>query len=273
MKRRRIIAFFLSLCQSGLGQLYKGEWRKAILIPFGFSIFGLLSFTTQILDTFDGGVFFMITCLLFYVICLWDAARPFKEPFERRWYSRWYSLVAFFLIMTLYGSSLSTLIKKYAYEAYRIPSKSNEPTLVGGDHMLVSKQAYLAHPIERGDMVVLHRPDDPSTRENEADFAVVKRVVALGGDTVEVRGSEFFLNGTPVKEPYANWTSDGFKDYPFGPQRVPEGTVFVMGDNRNYSKDSRFWPQPFIPVQNVVGKVLYIYMSWAGRDRVGMTVH
>ena len=178
---------------------------------------------------------------------------------------------------------LALVIRTFFIQAYKIPSGSMEPTLLIGDHILVNKlifglrmpdslfgarplggiipygqYVFRLEPVHRGDVVVFVFPPDPTK-----DF--IKRVVALGGDTVEVRGKSVYLNGRKMDDPYGHYepSESGVNITPrdrYGPVVVPKGSVFVMGDNRDRSYDSRFWG--FVGENNVEGRAMIIYWSW-----------
>lgn len=170
---------------------------------------------------------------------------------------------------------LAVVIRGVALEAFFIPSSSMEPTLQVRDRIFVAKFWYgLRVPFrrttlaqfrypKRQDVVVFYRNDDPLTSENEAGDAIIKRVIGLPGDVVEVRGTSVLVNGNPLSEPYARWAEGGrIPGGDFGPATVPEGSIFLLGDNRDQSKDSRFWRDShFLPVQNVVGRAFVIFWS------------
>jgi signal peptidase I len=166
---------------------------------------------------------------------------------------------------------IALFIRAYIIQAFKIPSGSMIPTLLIGDHLLVTKFIYGVNPPlmekkilvfdkpKRGDIIVFKYPEDP-----DKDF--IKRVVAVEGDIVEGIDKKIYVNGVELKEPYARY-SDSFihpreldpRDN-FGPIEVPKGKLFVMGDNRDQSYDSRFWG--FVDLKNVKGKALIIYWSW-----------
>lgn len=170
---------------------------------------------------------------------------------------------------------LAIVIRSFVVQAFKIPSGSMLPTLLIGDHILVNKFLYglrLPYPIdemivqwgqpERGDIVVFVFPRDPSK-----DF--IKRVVAVEGDTVEIRHKQLYLNGVKVEDPHATF-ADSDREIPgprdnFGPLVVPPHKLFVMGDNRDRSHDSRFWG--LADLDEVKGKAFMIYWSWDGEDR------
>jgi len=174
---------------------------------------------------------------------------------------------------------LALFIRTFAVQAFKIPSGSMETTLLIGDHILVSKFAYGTHipneiPFlniklfddiiffqktpERGDIIVFKYPKD-ETR----DF--IKRVIGVPGDLLEVRRQKIFINGKPYEDSHARHTEPP-SDSPlvprddFGPVLVPDGHLFMMGDNRENSQDSRYWG--FLDADNVRGKALMIYWSW-----------
>jgi signal peptidase I len=167
-------------------------------------------------------------------------------------------------------------IRTFVVQAFKIPSGSMIPTLQIGDHILVWKLTYgIRIPFwgnyvvrfkqpSRGDVVVFVYPVDRSK-----DF--IKRVIGKPGDQVEIRKKKVFINGVVVEDPYAHFEDaeisvggNQIRDN-YGPVRVPENHVFVMGDNRDRSYDSRFWG--FVNLQDLKGKAFVIYWSWDGSDR------
>jgi signal peptidase I len=159
-------------------------------------------------------------------------------------------------------------------EAFTIPSSSMEPTLRIGDFLFIWKLPYglrlpfvtktvwqYRNPV-RGDVVVFVRDDDPITPDDESQTNIIKRVMGVPGDTIEVRGPELLVNNQKVDEPYAQWEEGGPAKNNFGPVTVPAGSLFLLGDNRDHSKDSRFWySNHFLPIKNVKGQALIIYWS------------
>lgn len=171
---------------------------------------------------------------------------------------------------------LALAIRTFVVQAFKIPSGSMLPTLQIGDHILVNKFIYWFTAPERGDIIVFKFPQDEGR-----DF--IKRVIGLPGETIEIRGKQVFINGKPLEEPYAIHLDARVMGNPhsprdsFGPVTVPEGHLFVMGDNRDHSMDSRFWG--FLDLKKVKGKAFLIYWSWDGErfrprwNRIGHLVH
>jgi signal peptidase I len=184
-------------------------------------------------------------------------------------------VVAFLCLLLVFKSSV--------LEAFFVPSSSMSPTLREQDYILVPKFSYglrlpflssavttWAEPL-RGDVIVFKRSDDPRTVEDESEKAFVKRVVAVGGDIVEVRNREVFINGIIQTEPFAEWgVASHRKD--FSPRKVPLGALFVLGDNRDESQDSRFWSTPFVRTENVLGRAMYVYAPRSGVARTGRSL-
>ena len=170
---------------------------------------------------------------------------------------------------------LALFIRTFVVQAFKIPSGSMKQTLLIGDHILVSKFIYgvklpvigktlipFSKPI-KGDIIVFKFPEDP-----EKDF--IKRVVAVSGDVVEIRDKKVFINGKLQQHPFGYHTDPMIipggnqpRDN-FGPITVPPDSVFVLGDNRDHSYDSRFWG--YVNLRAVKGKAFIIYWSWNKED-------
>lgn len=180
----------------------------------------------------------------------------------------------------LIALALALLIRTFIVQAFKIPSGSMENTLLIGDHILVNKFSYGIHlpnevlftsiklfsdirffpkNPERGDIVVFKYPKD-----EQRDF--IKRVIGLPGDKLEIRQQKVYINDKPLLDEDFAIHRDPANGAPLsprddlGPVRVPEGHLFVMGDNRENSQDSRYWG--FLDINNVRGKAQLIYWSW-----------
>lgn len=164
----------------------------------------------------------------------------------------WRTSIVETLDASIFAAALSLVIITFVVQAFFIPSGSMEPTLQIGDRILVGKFSYRFGDVDRGDVIVFHYPLNPGK-----DF--VKRVVARGGETVELRDGVVLIDSKPISEAYPTALAGGDRACTsnYGPQKIPEGQLFVLGDNRCNSEDSRFFG--FVPVENVVGKALVIY--------------
>jgi signal peptidase I len=163
---------------------------------------------------------------------------------------------------------LALFIRTFVVQAFKIPSGSMKPTLLVGDHILVNKFIYgvkipftdktiieLGQP-KRGDVVVFKYPLDTSK-----DY--IKRVIGLPGDEVGLSNKKLYVNGKLTQDIHASYSTFGNLRN-FGPVTVPSDHIFVMGDNRDESSDSRVWG--FVPLPYLKGKAFLIYWSWDRTD-------
>jgi signal peptidase I len=183
---------------------------------------------------------------------------------------------------------IALFIRTFVIAAYKIPSESMVPTLLVGDHLLVNKFIYgvkipilrkIIIPVtnpKRDDIIVFIYPNDRSL-----DF--IKRVIGIGGDKIEIKNKKIFINDQEYKDSHGIYSERLI--YPgamqsrdnFGPIIVPQGSLFVMGDNRDNSRDSRFWG--FVDIKDVEGKALILYWSWNREEntlrwkRMGKLLH
>lgn len=169
-------------------------------------------------------------------------------------------------ILILIALVVAVLIKTFLVQAFFIPSGSMNDTLLEGDRVMVNKLAYRFGDPSRGDVIVFDSPQG-ANEDGETIFgalvrhvaeslglsspesALIKRIIAVGGETIEIRDNRVYVDGVALDEPYLK---EGSRMPRYGPLTVPEGEVFVMGDNRSESSDSRvFGP---IPEDSIVGR-------------------
>jgi len=207
-------------------------------------------------------------------------AAPAPVPFKK-------SVAREYLESIVVAVILALFIRTFVVQAFKIPTGSMETNLLIGDHLLVNKVVYSPSglplesallpkkPIQRGHVIVFKFPEDPTR-----DF--IKRVIGLPGETVEIRNKAVFIDGKKLDEPYVHFLeppedSEYAEVHPrgddrdsWGPKTVPPGQLFVMGDNRDNSRDSRFWG--FLPEDQVKGRALIVYWSYeASRDEYHRT--
>jgi signal peptidase I len=179
-------------------------------------------------------------------------------------------------VLILIALVVAIVIKTFVVQAFYIPSPSMEPTLERGDRVLVCRFCYRFGEIARGDVIVFSDPSPGPGQDRglvggflhwlgegigvaqpeTEDF--IKRVVGLSGDVVELREGVLYVNGLPVDEPYLSPRKDTRS---YGPETVPRGKLFVLGDNRTVSGDSRFPPPTgvgLVPEDKVIGKAFVI---------------
>jgi signal peptidase I len=162
------------------------------------------------------------------------------------------------LVVIVGAVVLALVIKTFLFQAFYIPSESMVPTLEIGDRVLVNKLSYRLHDINRGDIVVFERP--PADQSGQEIEDLIKRVIGLPGDRLVIRDGQIYLNGQLLSEPYlpsGTRTENGpyEKCTEDRPCVIPEGTIWVMGDNRGSSRDSRW----FGPIRQdaVVGRAFF----------------
>ena len=126
-------------------------------------------------------------------------------------------------------------------QSFVVVGSSMEPNLEDGQRLLVNKVVYQIREPQRGDIIVFHQP-------NGRQVDLIKRIIALPGDTVEIKDEAVYINGSAINEPYI----EAAPLYTMAKKEIPEGEYFVLGDNRNNSNDSHSWGE--LPQQNIIGK-------------------
>ncbi len=179
--------------------------------------------------------------------------------------NKWNYLIEEWIEPIVVAFILAMFIRTFFIQAFKIPSGSMRPTLMEGDRLIVSKFIYgakipftkkrlpgLSKP-KRGDIIVFIYPVD-----GKRDF--IKRLIAFGGETVEIIDGDVYVNGKIIQDPRIK----NIYYYNYGPYgqegekvEVPKGSVFVLGDNSGSSSDSRFWG--FVPEENIIGRAEFIY--------------
>ncbi len=152
-------------------------------------------------------------------------------------------------------------LRFFVFEGIYIASPSMEPTLPVGRHLFLDKTTYLYRDPRRGEVIAFIEPVPPHTE-------MVKRVIAIPGDDIELRNKKVYIDGKPIKEPYVQHTRvhERLKGDNLGPLRVPEDSVFVLGDNRDESNDSSMWRDPetgklapFVSFERIRGRLRGVY--------------
>jgi len=140
------------------------------------------------------------------------------------------------------------------HDIYRIPSRSMQPTLIPGDYIIISNSAYLKNAPTKGDVIVFKKKSDKKPNEF---ISYIKRIIAIAGDTIKISKGTVFINHTPLKEDYIEPNNKKRRYSKFLPEtKVPSGMLYVLGDNRDNSRDSRL--MGFIPEKDVIGKATSI---------------
>lgn len=151
----------------------------------------------------------------------------------------------------LLGFLIAVAVMLFVMQGYRVSGSCMEPHLFTGERVLANKLAFAFHAPRRGDIVIFQYPRDPKQ-------IYVKRIVGLPGETVSIQAGRVFVDGQPLAEPYKTFVAHG--DMP--PRFVPHDQFFVLGDNRDFSDDSRFWGD--LPRGSIVGRAALCY--WPSRQ-------
>ena len=265
--RKPWLAALLTFFTIGIGHVYCGRaLRGIILFLVGVFIFGaFLSFS--LLFPPVSPILGIVISLLFGIYCVIDSYKIAKESnsqYTLKNYNRWYVYLLCWLIgSVVIGNLVQMSIKANVVEAFKIPSGAMLNTLQIGDHIICNKLVYKISETKRGDIVIFPFPQDPAVQ-------YVKRVIGLPGELIEIKNKKIFINGNLLNEPYAiNITStilsagESPRDN-MGPIEIPDNQLFLMGDNRDNSYDSRFWG--FVNKSEIKGKVIYVYWSWNSKE-------
>ncbi len=264
-KRKPVLALLLSLVTPGLGHVYNGQLRRGVSYLVGIFLANIV--LLFLLVTFYGMIFCLIVPGAFFLFIAIDAVRGAikLKTIELKPYNKWYIYLLIFLLSNVVGQLLIWTTKNNIAKAYKTPSSTMAPTLLVGDHLVADMRIYKSQKPQRGDIIIFEFPKDPSKE-------FIKRVICVEGDKVEIIENKIYINDKLLNDPWGNFGDGGLgKDIPgldsYGPVVVPKDSLFVLGDNRNYSQDSRFWG--FVDVKKVKGKALYLY--WAkDKSRIGM---
>ena len=293
--RSPLVAVILSLAATGLGQIYCGRIVRGLVMFLGSLLFAPAIVVAALLPpatvVLVGLILALLTVLGVYVFAVVDAfrlARRGRDLFQSMDYNHPPVYALFILVGLTYSAGGLYFIRSNVFEAFAIPTASEVPTLLPGDRILVNKTTYQRRFVRRGDEVVFRVPP--------LGVKWVKRVIALPGDTVEVKDNEVFVNGQKLPREPAPRASLGaaaqevkgelfeetnagrryrilfaadtkpLADYPQA--KVPDGACFVLGDNRNNSRDSR--TMGFVALGDVLGDVQYRYWPAATWDRFGV---
>lgn len=188
------------------------------------------------------------------VLCIfagWDV--PYGGKYRSGKPSQWW--LAFLLPLSLLAAVVHSnwVMRSSGFQTFVIPSRSMENTVVLGNHVMVDRWYYREKTPGRGDIIIFINKDG---------IYLMKRVIALGGDTIEGRQGKILIDGKPLQEPYVIHTNDAPPEMNnFGPTRIPSGQLFVMGDNRDVSLDSRMPEFGPVDTNAVRGRPLYTIPS------------
>jgi len=273
-KRNPIIAFLFSFLIPGLGQLYNGQYKKAILFMLLVWIICSLTFYVPgVISTFVGLIIYLITDFILRTYIGIDAIiiATHSKKYKIKTYNKWYFYVLFVIIIYFFNLPLKSFLNTY-FKYYSVSSISMENTLLKGDY-LVCNMRYYNREIHRSDIIIFEH--------NESKQPVVYRVVGLPNDKIEIINKIVYINDTIYNQDSIKfidsriiprdrgkffWDNEfkGSKDN-FGPITVPDNQYFVLVDNFDVSPDSRYLG--CIRKDKIIGKPLYVCFSF-GEDPI-----
>ncbi len=268
-KKRRIwLTVILTIFGFGFPSIYCGYLRLGLWLIL-FEI--LLSYIIWLVIGFVPSmtallVVFMVTILIFAVVLIFNIRMTIST--NRRQTPRlkytWRWIIGIFIVVVLIDIIIDPLMKSYVVETYKMPSISMEPTMFVGDYLMATK-GINAEELQYGDILIFKFPLDQ-------DQNYIKRLIAKEGDIIQIMDKQIYRNGEELTEPYIKHIDTqifpGDNHGRWGRNlrdnmaeiEVPQGKLFVLGDNRDNSADSRFWG--FLDEDLVTGKARFIHFSW-----------
>lgn len=274
-RKNPLIAGGLSVVLPGAGQVYNRQKRKALVWYVIFFFLPLLFILCRCLHSFWGLALLLFFYVWLYLYNIGDAVfgaiRPkITEP--QPWHKIWVIALVIFIAADIALIASNRTKNTIGLRAFRVITNSMAPALQAGDMFILDLKYYEKNEIQRGNVISFQHPDYQGP--------LCKRVMGLPGDKIEGKENQVFINGVVITEPYARFSGrkaelDSFNRKhtisDFGPFTIPEGQLFVMGDNRDNSYDSRDPDFGFVLIESVWAKPLYIYFS-TDRSRIGKTI-
>ena len=249
-RTRRVLAAALSSVVPGAGQLWLGKKRIGIGFLCAFCLLLLLYWPLRLARSYAGVQVLVWTTVGLCMAAAWHALRTPSQQTARG--SRWWLVLLVPVALLASFAHSNWLLLAAGFRPFDVPSTGMEPTVLKGDRIVVDLREYRSFKPRPRDVVVF--------RKNGTFF--LKRVVAVGGDTVEGKGGAIVVNRQRLEEPYIQHLGDAPVELnEFGPVQIPPGELFVTGDNRDVSKDSRMQEFGFVAEKSVAGKALYIIRS------------
>lgn len=254
-RMRRILAAVLSAAVPGIGHFFLHKKRHAIGFLLVYVALGFLYWPVRAPKSYWGLIGLAWCALVLCAVAAWNALRT-PSHLARACSKRWFLIL---LPIVLFASVVHTnwLLRAAGFGYYSMPSVSMEPTIKGGDKLIGDLEIYPNRKPQPGAIILF----------GSEGVIFVKRVIANAGSTIEGRGGDILIDGKRVDEPYVQHTRVGGPEWlrNFGPVEIPAGKLFVMGDNRDYSFDSRSPQVGLVSEEAVLGQALYIVQPLSER--------
>ena len=252
--KKLLLAAFLSLVFPGAGHLLLRRYRKACVLLLLFFLI-ILSYCLLRAPGSLAGLLFLVIVTL--VLCFFTVVDVCYSRQNKNKPSQWWLLVLLPVALIAVSGHSNWLLRSSGFQIFEVPSESMVPTVPMGGRLFVDRRYYQNHSPARGDTVVFMNPQN---------FYIIKRVIARGGETIEGRDGKIFVDGTVISEPYAihSGNAPDFMDN-FGPLKIPQEKLFLMGDNRDISLDSRSPDIGPIDITALRGKPIYLMGDFKNR--------
>jgi signal peptidase I len=238
-KRYPVISFFLSMLCPGTGQIYNNQKIKGLLFFIVPTLIILLLNTLKLNKNIVGLAFIFLILICFYIYNMIDAlvVSIKKQKTETNIFNKWYV----YTLMIVISTFILFPINKHEFGLYTMVVTGNamDPTLHAEDRVIISRN----NPLERGDLIVFNAP---------AGNMYIKRIIAFSGESVEIKNNQVYINNKPLEEPYLK---QKIQNSDFSKVEIPNGKVFVLGDNRQNSYDSRLIGP--VSIDKIIGKTIY----------------
>jgi len=270
--KRRLIAVALSTLLPGAGQLYLRRFKKAAFLFIALLAISLGFWPLRLPRSYPGLLLLLWALVPLSWVAILNALLARDSPSSARM-SRWWILAGIPLSYIGLNLVFTPLLFAAGFHPMKNISTSMEPTIFAGDKLVVDERYFHHQPVHRGELVLLRRtlPGSDTSSGRDETLLLIKRVAGIAGDTVEGKDQQVLLNGKREDQPYARHRSAAGANPnldTFGPVTIPQGKYFVMGDNRDYSLDSRTASFGLVDASAIVGKPLYGYritgnpLSW-----------
>jgi signal peptidase I len=253
-KRNPFLAGIATFGAFGLGQLYNGKARKAVVAYLLWLATAAIGIVLPLSASFNWLLIFFSLPLLLGLLLIIDAIRDARAvgQITLHRYNRWYIYLGIILVQSLIVAPLQAKLIKSSTAAYGIPTRSMEPTIKVGEKLIADGKLYKKMLPQRGDLLIFQYPKNESS-------PMIKRLIGLPGEKVEIKGRTVYINDQPLEENYKQHIDPASINEHYGPYLIPQGKYFVMGDNRDNSMDSRFWG--YIRRDQLLGQARYLYWS------------
>ena len=299
--RNPLLSGFLSLLFPGLGHIYSGSPKRGIFLYTLSWILLFVVILSGLLSSFKGLVTFICLTVGYIIYIAVDAFLIAwrSQNYELKSYNRWYIYLIYGLFVLFVPDIIFPITQNLGFRPYNIPTGSMIPTLNVGDHLMVDMKYYNKNEINRGDIIVFELPEKDNENSKKGIHSI-KRVIGIPGDKIDIEERNLMINGKKVDQKYissysfidnelsinADKYSEKINEKSFEviylkelssmvkgkieyPITISPENIFVMGDNRDNSYDSRFWG--LMPKKNILGKAKYVYYSTVP-GRIGSTI-